>query len=132
MADCGQTNILSLLPYLRDLFEGIIDLLQVESASAMSTSEDASGKVEEEMKDVQPTSTNSKSPPLRRAALHFLSRLLQAVAASTSPAPMFSMKRARATLGYIASTDPDMIVRVMAQEAVEDLKTLGQAMIGLS
>jgi hypothetical protein len=42
------------------------------------------------------------------------------------------MKRARATLAYIASTDPDVIVRVMAQEAVEDLKKLGQAMIGLS
>jgi hypothetical protein len=132
MADCGHTNALSLLPYRRDLFEGMIDLLQVEGASAQ-TSEGAPGKVEEGTMDAQPMSTNSKSPPLRRAALHFLSRLLRATAGSiesTSPAPMFSMKRARATLAYIAATDPDMIVRVMAQEAVEDLKKLGQAIIG--
>ena len=126
--------------------------------------------------DSQPTSTNSKFPPLRRAALHFLALLIRtatqhayastqrvydappqyAYASSTHRAfdssfsvhdsPLASLmsaisvqsmfnrdllKRARITLGYIASTDQDNIVRVMAREAVEELEELERTVVGL-
>jgi hypothetical protein len=138
LADCGHTSILSLLPYSSDLFEAMIDILQVESISAIAPVQASGGQSGEdqdaqETMDAQPTSTNPKFPPLRRAALHFLSLLLRMTTQSLASAslPAFSMKRARTTLSYVASTDPDVIVRVMAQEAVVDLKNLGQAMIGL-
>ena len=139
LADCGHASVLSLLPYSSDLFEAMIDLLQVESVSTTSrrqTFESQSGGDEEaeETMDSQPTSTNPKFPPLRRAALHFLSLLLRMTTesiASASTTPKFPMKRAKVTLSYVASTDPDVVVRVMAQEAIEQLKNLGHAMIGL-
>jgi hypothetical protein len=41
------------------------------------------------------------------------------------------LTRARATLGYVASTDEDAVVRIMAREAGEGLGQLSNALVGL-
>lgn len=89
--------------------------------------------------DEAPTLNNSKSPPLRRAALHFLSLLTkeatQHVYESTSPRNIFLsqqlISKALVTLGYIASTDEDDVVRMMAREVKEQLVDLQRAKLGL-
>jgi hypothetical protein len=130
------------LPYVIDLFEAMIDLLQIESVPAghRSTMQDQYEEKKDDqptpIMDSQPTSTNSKVPPLRRAALHLFSFLIkettkQAYNSAFIPLLDAQMKRARATLGYLASTDEDMVVRVMAREAREGLMQLWQAMMGI-
>lgn len=146
LAESENTNSLSLLPYATTLFEAMIDLLQIESVPAIDRSQmpsegeakDKEGDRSTVTMDSHPTSMNSKFPPLRRAALHFLSLLLQASTLqaydSPSQAPQFesaSMKRARTTLAYVASTDEDIVVRVMSREALESLEQLGRAMMGI-
>ena len=86
---------------------------------------------------------NSKFPPLRRAALHFLALLIQACTARAYEAgsaggsgalvlfPPALMTRMRTTLGYVAATDADDVVRVLAREAVEGLDQLTEAIVGL-
>ncbi len=89
--------------------------------------------------DEAPTSNNSKFPPLRRAALHLLGLLIKEatrhVYESTSPGSVFLpqqlVSKATATLGYIASTDEDGVVRVMAREVREQLSDLQRAKLGL-
>lgn len=107
--------------------------------------------------EFKPTTTSSKIPPLRRAALHFLILLTRAYAAqvddasamlsgspsiSLSPSgsgtrrtvyvlPPDVLRRARTTAAYVAATDEDGIVRVMAGELVESLDGLAEAMLGL-
>jgi hypothetical protein len=142
LAECEKTNSLSLLQYSGDLFEAMIDLLQVESVAVpgniISGNEKASST--DEVKptitvDSHPTSTNSKLPPLRRAALHFLMRLVQQATVdayqSGSMGQAFSIKRARTTVAYVASTDEDAVVRVMAREVLDALKDLVQASVGM-
>lgn len=107
--------------------------------------------------EFKPTTTSSKIPPLRRAALHFLILLTRAYAAqvddasamlSGSPSILLSpsgsgarrtvyvlppdvLRRARTTAAYVAATDEDGIVRVMAGELVESLDGLAEVMLGL-
>ena len=88
--------------------------------------------------DAHPTAANSKFPPLRRAALHFLTLLIQACISRVydmGPAGMLipnaHTSRARTTLGYVASTDEDAVARVMAREAREGLGQLSNALVGL-
>lgn len=88
--------------------------------------------------DAHPTVANPKSPPLRRAALHFLTLLIRACISRVydkGPAGMLipdaQTTRARTTLGYVASTDEDAVVRVMAREAREGLGQLSSALVGL-
>ena len=88
--------------------------------------------------DTHPTMANSKFPPLRRAALHFLVLLIRACISRVYDmgsmgmlVPGTYLKRARATLGYVASTDEDAIVRIMAREAGEGLGQLSNALVGL-
>ncbi|KAH0840123.1 hypothetical protein J3R83DRAFT_1100 [Lanmaoa asiatica] len=45
--------------------------------------------------------------------------------------PATLLKRAKVTLGYIASTDEDGIVRVMAREANEAIDQLNKATLGV-
>lgn len=135
LADCQNTYALAVLPYLLDLAEGMIDLLQVETTS--TTDNTTTIKSEEGRKstmDDHPTSTNTKFPPLRRAALHFLTLLIRgttkeiyesyASAGDNARLSVGLTKRMRITLGYISNTDDDMLVRVMAREALEDLAHL--------
>ena len=88
--------------------------------------------------DSHPTLVNSRFPPLRRAALHFLALFIRACVSriyhmdSTGMLiPGVDITRARATLSYVASTDEDAVVRVMAMEAREGLRQLSNALLGL-
>ena len=88
--------------------------------------------------DTQPTVVNSKFPPLRRAALHFLAFLIRASISRVydmGPTGMLIpdayLERARTTFGYVSSTDEDVVVRVMAREAREGLAQLSNALVGL-
>ena len=88
--------------------------------------------------DNHPTVANSKFPPLRRAALHFLALLIRGctsrvydVGSTGMLIPGAYITRARTTLGYVASTDEDAVVRVMAREAREGLGQLSNALLGL-
>ena len=89
--------------------------------------------------DGSPTAANSKFPPLRRAALHFLTILIRACISRVydmgPPAGTLisdaHTARARMTLEYVAVTDEDAIVRVMAREAKEGLAQLSHALVGL-
>ncbi|KAI0326655.1 hypothetical protein GY45DRAFT_69015 [Cubamyces sp. BRFM 1775] len=155
LAQCVKTNALAVLPYAIELSDAMIDLLQVESVAATQRKPSPRSDVEAEADakdgaeetaaqppgtmDSQPTSTNSKFPPLRRAALHFLTLLTNACTArvyETGHAdgllfPPGILKRAKTTLGYIAAMDADDVVRVMAREAVEGLDQLAEAIVGL-
>ncbi len=87
----------------------------------------------------QPTTTNSKIPTLRRAALHFLTLLLRAFTEQveeSSTAAVYAlpgevMRRAKTIIGYVTITDEDAIVRVMAKEGLDALDGLAIAMLGL-
>jgi hypothetical protein len=130
------------LPYAVNLSEAMIDLLQVESVPVaikpkQPLQETKEGQSQATM-DAQPTSTDSKLPPLRRAALHFLSLLLRASTAHVydhkhrgNPFSQAQLRRAKMTLVYVASTDEDSIVRVMAREGIENIDQLSEAMVGL-
>jgi len=139
-----------MLPYVQDLSLGLIDLLQVETVPEKPTvklSKEAESLEEEEptpvhhpSMDSEPTARNSKFPPLRRAALHFLSLLIRASTKlayddnnsnTTDIFPRSTSQRANITLGYIASTDEDNVVRIMAREARESLEQLQRALLGL-
>ncbi|KAJ3810019.1 hypothetical protein F5876DRAFT_89124 [Lentinula aff. lateritia] len=135
LADCQDTYALAVLPYLLDLAEGMIDLLQVETTSTTdnTTTTKSEGGRKLTMDD-HPTSTNTKFPPLRRAALHFLTLLIRGTTKEIHESSTFVgdnarlsaglTKRMRITLGYISNTDDDMLVRVMAREALEDIAHL--------
>ncbi|GLB33780.1 hypothetical protein LshimejAT787_0106640 [Lyophyllum shimeji] len=139
LADCENTSPLAMLPYAVDLAEAMIDILQVETVSAKPKSAaQEDGQNKPPIMDSEPLSTNPRFPPLRRAALHFLSLLIRETTKQIydssfggSIFPDAFMTRAKATLGYVASTDEDNIVRVMAREAGEGLKDMHRAMIGL-
>ena len=135
LADCEKTCPVALLHYVSEWIEGMIDLLQVESRpSALSREQDDSN---EEM-DLNPSSTVSKLPPLRRAAIHFLALVFREVTTQIyDDIEAFPgvfrpgvMARARTTLSYIASTDEDAVVRLMAREAVELSDGVGKALVG--
>jgi len=88
--------------------------------------------------DSHPTLANSKFPPFRRAALHFVTLLIRACISRVydmGPAglliPDAYITRARTTLGYVASTDEDAVVRIMAREAKEGLGQLSNSLVGL-
>jgi len=88
--------------------------------------------------DTHPTLANSKFPPLRRAALHFVTLLIRACLSRVydmGPTglliPDVYITSARTTLGYIASTDEDAVVRIMAREAKEGLGQLSNSLAGL-
>ena len=83
-----------------------------------------------------PTVADPKSPPLRRAALHFLTLLIRECVSRIYDMgfagmliPNAHLIRARTTLGYVASTDEDAVVRIMAREAREGLGQLADALI---
>ncbi|KAJ7591090.1 hypothetical protein C8J56DRAFT_782610 [Mycena floridula] len=130
LAECVNVFVVALLPYFVELSEGMIDLLQTESV--------ASEPAPETSMDADPTSNNSKFPPLRRAAIHFLSLMIRETTRAlweSSDAASFladaTIKRAKITFDYLAVTDHDNVVRVMAREAVELLQQLERAKLGL-
>ncbi|KAJ3794052.1 hypothetical protein GGU11DRAFT_759476 [Lentinula aff. detonsa] len=76
LADFQKTYALALLPYFVDLVEGMVDLLQVETTST-SFADNPKSEGRAPNMDDHPTYTNTKFPPLRRAALHFLTVLIR-------------------------------------------------------
>lgn len=99
-----------------------------------------------ESMDSQPTAVNSKFPPLRRSALHFLAliarsliaRVYDSDSADTDARSVLgldlstaALSRVLTVLKYIAATDADDVVRVMAREAAELLEQLRQLLLGV-
>lgn len=133
------------LPYAVELSEAIVDLLQIETvpvAIKPRQPPNEGGNVEEDQSkvtmDSQPTSNDSKLPPLRRAGLHFLALLVRASTTHVygrshrgNPFSRAQLNRTKTTLAYLASTDEDNIVRVMAREVIESIDQLNAAMMGL-
>ncbi|KIK95639.1 hypothetical protein PAXRUDRAFT_826796 [Paxillus rubicundulus Ve08.2h10] len=145
LTECVKTSLVAVLGYTTELSTGMIDLLQVEMVpvSQLPSREDEAEKTkteqpkEKEALDSTPTAVDSKLPPLRRAALHFWTLLLQQLTHTVYnggrvdklQAPV--LRRAKVTLGYISSTDEDGVVRLMAREANEAIDQLHKAMLGM-
>ncbi|KAF8639852.1 hypothetical protein AX17_001107 [Amanita inopinata Kibby_2008] len=143
-----NTYTLAILPYIVDLSEVMVDLLQVEGVSTKNTPREPHKSADSSVNggievptptmDSQPTSVNSKFPPLRRAALHFLSLLIRSMTqelyekSASLHVPGSLLRRAKTTLAYVSFTDEDAVVRVMAREAGDSLQQLQQAILGLS
>lgn len=143
-----------MLPYVEDLSQAMIDLLQIENVplrerkpeseeeplTGGSNEQNASAQQSTPTLDSDPTAKDSKFPPLRRAAVHFLSLLIKAAiklvydGADINLAGIFPrvfVRRMSVTLGYITSTDEDNMVRIMARETKESLEELQAAAFGL-
>ncbi|KAJ3874121.1 hypothetical protein F5051DRAFT_475092 [Lentinula edodes] len=121
LTDCRNTYALAVLPFLLDLAEGMIDLLQIETTS--TTDNTTTTKSEEGRKstmDDRPTSTNIKFPPLRRAALHFLTLLICETTKEIYESYASVGDNARLSIGLTER----MRITVMAREALEDLAHL--------
>jgi hypothetical protein len=52
------------------------------------------------------------------------------ISPTTVDVPASTLKRAKTTLAYVASTDQDSVVRTMAREASEGLRQLQHAILG--
>ncbi|KAL5507792.1 hypothetical protein ACEPAH_5410 [Sanghuangporus vaninii] len=115
--------------------------MTAQKRSKSEVGDDADAEIGNTM-DARPTTANSKFPPLRRAALHFLSLLLRAHATQVHEGDHApgrgivvpsgpEMKRAETVLVYVSMTDEDRVVRVMAREAAEFLQQLRKALLGL-
>jgi hypothetical protein len=149
---------LALLPYAHDVVHVMLDLLQIEGTRAsvperqhpVSTTTDAnfspvspSPQSPLPNMDNQPTAANPIFPPFRRASLHFLGILVRAytrrayassdssVRGSGLSVNDFPTRRAGTTLAYVAVTDADSVVRVMAGEVGDAVHTLERALVGL-
>jgi Required for nuclear transport of RNA pol II C-terminus 1 len=159
LATIADTAYLSLLPYVNDLANAMLDLLQVEGARAAaqrhqppappvadanSGSNTSPPYPPTVSMDSQPTAADAKFPQFRRVSLHFLGVLVRAYtrrayassgssasASGVPPAYDFPVRRATTTLGYVAATDADPVVRVMAREVDEAINALQRALVGL-
>ncbi|KAI9458406.1 hypothetical protein BJY52DRAFT_1204364 [Lactarius psammicola] len=151
LATCADTADLALLPYVHDLANAMLDLLQVEggaSTRAADVNRPQTEAAATPSMDSEPTAADARFPPFRRASLHFLGVLVRAYtrrASSSSPSGVgtgalgnypldnndFPAWRATTTLGYVAATDTDVVVRVMAREVGEAVRALERARVGL-
>lgn len=145
LSECVNSSSSAFSPYTVELSDAMVDLLQIETVP-VTTKPRQSPEEGEEMEedqlgatmDSQPTLTDSKLPPLRRAGLHLLALLLRAstahVYSRSHRGNQFSraqLSRAKTTLSYVASTDKDSIVRVMAREVIGNIDQLNEALAGL-
>jgi len=97
------------------------------------------GKAESRTMDSNPTEANPKFPPLRRAALHFLALLVRTTTGriydigdeGAFGLPDALMNKGKTVLNYVAATDRDEVVRVMARETVEEIDELRNAIYGI-
>ena len=141
LSDGISTSSVAFLPYTTGLSSSMVDLLQLESVpevavarQAQPTESQESGTWSQATIDADPTLLDAKLPALRRAALHLLGSLFRVAtthAYETSGQDTAFLPaqatRVRIILSYIASTDQDNVVRVMAREAVEGLDQLNAA-----
>ncbi|KAG8218849.1 hypothetical protein J3R82DRAFT_4528 [Butyriboletus roseoflavus] len=132
LTQCVKTSTVSVLRYINDLATSMIDFLQVDMFPS-----DGDGGTRKAEEPGATEALDSKLPPLRRAALHFWTSLLHQLTHATYDGtvmerlPATLLRRAKVTLGYIASTDEDGIVRVMAREANEAIDQLNKATLGI-
>ncbi|KAH9918173.1 uncharacterized protein BXZ73DRAFT_92241 [Epithele typhae] len=186
LALCVKTHALAVLPYVPDLADGMVDLLQVETVSAAVAPGGQSERAPVRRRRKPRTRPGAPTPPLasrpmsptmtmptrrregpregdrrrrrgdgddgrpadehglevpaaaaRGAALPGLlvqactARVYEEGAGAALLVPPRVMRRARTTLGYVAATDADDVVRVMARETVEGLDQLAEAVLGL-
>jgi hypothetical protein len=150
LAQCVSTYVLAVIPYARDLAEAMVDLIQIEAPRPMPTptakaarsksadDDESEDEEEEEVEpdrsgptmDDNPTSINAKVPPIRRSALHFLSVLTRACGDNFSVSEVNGvfddvlLRRMQITLRYVASTDPDPVVKIQARETLEGVMAL--------
>jgi hypothetical protein len=94
-----------------------------------------SGVLISEATDLQPTSNDSKLPPLRRAALHVVHVVLRASLEQVDESLVVirnaaTVKRTKVTLEYIAFSDEDAVVRVMAKEAIGAINDFSRSFVG--
>jgi hypothetical protein len=112
----------------------MLDLLQVEgNASARANLPSTEAEAAASM-DSDPTAADARFPPFRRASLHFLGVLVRAYTRRGNiplDSDDFPVRRAAATLGSVAATDADAVVRVMAREVGEAVRALERARIGI-
>jgi len=142
LTECEETSPLAMLPFVTDLVNSMIDLLQIETVQ----SKPRSSILEKDVKatefpdlDAEPTSKVPKVPAFRRAAAQFLLLVVRQTIKQvyestfeTSPIPIRLLKRAKITSSYVASTDEDSIFRKIAGEASEELGQLQEALIRIS
>lgn len=140
-----------MLPYTDDLSQAMIDLLQVETdvATEVIKKKGSEGEAMERDEtdgdhdqaaappgDNDHLTANPRYPPLKRAALHLLGRLVRSTIREVdddNPVIPFStdfLRRARITLGYVASTDKDNVTRVMAREVRDDIASFELSLLG--
>jgi len=88
--------------------------------------------------DSDPLQSDAKLSPLRRSAIHLLTVLVKVLldqvhesGVSGVHGSVFSAERGLITLRYIATTDADNTVRVLAAEAADLLGQLRWAMLGV-
>lgn len=88
--------------------------------------------------DSDPLQKDAKLSPLRRSAIHLLTVLAKGIlhqvyesGASGVRGTLFSAQRGLTTLWYIATTDADSTVRVLAAEGADLLVQLRRAMISV-
>ncbi|KAK0461884.1 armadillo-type protein [Desarmillaria tabescens] len=134
LGECAATHALALASYFQDLVGGMVDLLQLESVQ--TEEEDR-----EKSMDENPTKADSKFPPMRRAAVRFLGVLVREATKAVYNDEDVGyerrlwqagvLRRAKVTLGYLAATDGDGVVRVMAREVGEQLQQLEEAFVEL-
>lgn len=135
LAECVKTNLPAMAPYLTGLISAMVDLLQIETVPAKPRSSvEKNDDTETPTIDTEPIASNTKYPALRRAAIHFISLAIQETtqqiydsAFENFPLSLDLMRRAKTILSYVASTDEDNTVQVMAREADHGLD---QAMFG--
>lgn len=125
----------------------MLDLLQVEGSASVRAADANPPPTEDASMDSEPTAADARFPPFRRASLHFLGVLVRAYTQRTSASESssstalhgnippddddFPVRRATATLGYVAATDADAVVRVMAREVGEAVRVLERARFGV-
>ena len=88
--------------------------------------------------DEDPLRKDAKLSPLRRSAIHLLTALVKGLldqvyesGVSDVHRDSFSAQRGLTTLRYIATTDADNTVRVLAAEAVDLLAQLRRAVLSI-
>jgi hypothetical protein len=86
--------------------------------------------------DLDPLQKDGRLSPLRRSAIHLLTVLVKVLlhqvyehGASGVRGNLFSAQRGLTTLRYIATTDADTTVRVLAAEGADLLVQLRRAMV---
>jgi len=129
LATCADTADLALLPYAHDLANAMLDLLQVESSASARANLPPTEAAAAASMDSEPTAADARFPPFRRASLHFLGVLVRAYTRRRNiNIPLdgddFPVRRTITTLGYVATTDADAVVRVMAREVGEAVRAL--------